>query len=71
VAPRFRSLRWGDPAYARLADDCPFEVARGASDESEMGAFHDLYNPQREALLRARLAEYTLAGSDAQIIFAT
>ena len=33
-----------------------------------MGAFHDLYQPQREDSLRARLAEYTPAGTDAGII---
>jgi hypothetical protein len=34
-----------------------------------MGAFHDLYQPQREASLRARLEEYTPAGTDVGIIF--
>ena len=36
-----------------------------------MGAFHDLYQPQREDSLRARLAEYTPAGTDAGIFFVT
>jgi hypothetical protein len=36
-----------------------------------MGAFHDLYQPQREANLRARLDEYTPAGVNAGIIFAS
>ena len=71
VAPRFRSRRYGDPAYAQLASDCPREIARGAEDEAEMGAFHDLYQPQREALLLARLNEYTLAQADARLIYAT
>jgi hypothetical protein len=34
-----------------------------------MGVFHDLFNPQREANLRARLDEYTPAGMRAGIIF--
>jgi hypothetical protein len=36
-----------------------------------MGAFHDLYQPQRAANLRARLDDYTPAGMDAGIIYAT
>lgn len=71
AAPRFTSPKYPDPAFAQLADDCPVGILRGASDESEMGVFHDLYTPQREALLRARLTEYTLAGVDAQLLFAT
>jgi hypothetical protein len=36
-----------------------------------MGVFHDLYQPQRAANLRARLDDYTPAGMDAGIIYAT
>jgi hypothetical protein len=36
-----------------------------------MGAFHDLFGPQRAANLRARLAEYTPAGMEAGIFYAT
>ena len=69
--PRFASTRYGDPGYARLADDCPDDVRRGGTAGGEMGAFHDEYWPQREALLRARLAEFTPAGADARLFFAT
>ncbi|MGH9832642.1 MAG: hypothetical protein ACRD9Y_06465, partial [Blastocatellia bacterium] len=55
VQPQFNSVRYGKPAYCQLADSCANEIKRGASDESEMGAFHDLFQPQREANLRARL----------------
>lgn len=70
VRPRFRSVRYGSPVYARLADGCAEEIRRGADDQSEMGVFHHLYEPQRTANLRARLAEYTPAGADADVIFA-
>ena len=70
VRPQFRSMRYGTAGYARLADGCAEEIRRGADDESEMGAFHDLYEPQRAANLAARLDEYTPAGLDAGIIFA-
>jgi hypothetical protein len=71
VRPQFNSTRYGIPAYCQLAHSCAEEITRGADDESEMGAFHDLFNPQREANLRARLDEYTPAGMEAGIIFAT
>jgi hypothetical protein len=62
---------YGDPGYAQLALTCPKEVKTGAEDGSEMGVFHDLYEPQRTALLSERLVEYTPAGSDARLIFVT
>jgi hypothetical protein len=62
VRPHYQSRRYGGPGYARLAADCPDEIRRGADDASEMGVHHDLYQPQREANLRARIDEYTPAG---------
>ena len=69
MRPRFNNTRYGTPAYCQLSDDCAVEIKRGADDESEMGVFHDLFQPQREANLRARLDEYTPAGMDAGILF--
>lgn len=69
VRPRFNSLRYGKAAYCQLALDCPAEILRGADDESEMGAFHDLFQPQRTANLRARLDEYAPAAFEAGILF--
>lgn len=71
VRPVFNSKRYGTPAYCQLAETCADEIKRGADDESEMGAFHDLYQPQRGANLRARLDEYTPAGMEAGIIYAS
>ncbi|HEX7553374.1 MAG TPA: hypothetical protein VF378_07455 [Geothrix sp.] len=70
VAPLFTSRRYGTPAYAQLAQGCAREVLRGADDESEMGAFHDLFQPQRAANLRVRLDEFIPAGLEAGILFA-
>jgi hypothetical protein len=70
VAPRFTSTRFSDPGYCQLALDCAAEIARGAEDESEMGAFHDLFTPQRAANLRARLDQSTPAGMETGIIYA-
>ncbi|HZJ62228.1 MAG TPA: hypothetical protein VFD36_01795 [Kofleriaceae bacterium] len=69
VRPQFTSVRYGKPGYAQLGRGCAPEIVRGADDESEMGAFHDLFQPQREANLRARLDEFTPAGMDVDIAF--
>ena len=71
VKPQFNSQRYGTPTYCQLTDTCAEEIKRGADDESEMGAFHDLFQPQREANLLARLEEFTPAGMDAGIIHAS
>ncbi len=71
VYPQFNSTRYGTATYCQLANSCDPAISRGADDESEMGVFHDLYQPQRAANLRARLAEYTPAGMDAGLIFAS
>jgi hypothetical protein len=71
VVPQFTSERYGTPGYAQLGRNCPAEIARGADDGAEMGAFHDLFQPQRLDNLALRLAEYTPAGCDAGIITVT
>jgi hypothetical protein len=71
VVPQFRSLRYGKCDYARLDDDTCVEIRTGASDQSAMGVYHDLYEPQREANLAWRLQEYTPADTDAGIFFAS
>jgi len=69
VRPWFVSERYGHPAYAQLHLSTAEEIRRGADDRSEMGAFHDLFQPQREANLRARLAEFTPAAATAALVF--
>jgi hypothetical protein len=71
VRPQFNSADYGAPTYCQLARTCAVEIVRGADDESEIGVFHDLFQPQREANLRARLDEYTPAGMEAGIIYAS
>ncbi len=71
VEPVFNSARYGMAAYGQLSDECATEISTGADDESEMGAFHDLYQPQRAANLLVRLNEYTPAGVNVGIIYAT
>ncbi|MBL8501388.1 MAG: hypothetical protein LZF64_09490 [Nitrosomonas sp.] len=71
VKPQFNSTHYGTPTYCQLALNCAQEIKRGADDESEMGVFHHLFQPQREANLRIRLDEYVPAGADVGVIFAS
>ncbi len=71
VQPQFTSVRYGTSGYAQLALTGADEIRRGAEDESEMGVFHDLFQPQRHANLLARLQEFTPAGMHVGILYAT
>lgn len=71
MQPVFTDLRYGRPAYAQLGISCPNEIRRGADDESEMGAFHHLFQPQRESDLQTRLDEYLRFGLEAGVFFAS
>ena len=71
VRPIFTSLRYGDAGYCQLSTLCATEIRQGADDQAEMGAFHDLYQPQREANLSASLSEFLRFGLEAGIFFAS
>ena len=71
VVPEFTSERYGTPGYAQLTRPGPDEIARGADDGAEPGAFHDLFQPQRLDHLTQRLAEFTPAGTDTAVITVT
>ena len=71
VRPVFTSLRYGDAGYCQLSQLCAVEIREGADDQAEMGAFHDLYQPQREANLNSSLGEYLRFGLEAGVFFAS
>ncbi|HVM14308.1 MAG TPA: hypothetical protein VM287_08250 [Egibacteraceae bacterium] len=71
VKPLFTSSRYGHPGYCQLALVCAEEIRMGADDQSEMGVFHDLYQPQRAANLEVRLEDATPAGMEAGIVYVT
>jgi len=71
VQPQFTSERYGVPAYCQLSDRCASEIRTGADDESEMGAFHDVFAPQRDTNLRIRLDEYLRFGLEAGVFHAS
>ena len=71
LVPGFTSIAYGDPAYGQLARSCPPEIATGAEDGSEMGAFSSLKQPQRAANLRTVVDEYLRFGLEAGVFYVT
>nr|WP_320192957.1 hypothetical protein [uncultured Desulfobacter sp.] len=71
LTPQFTSLQYGSPGFAQLNSNCPEQIRTGAEDESEMGVFHDLYQPQRESNLRTRFEEYLKVGMQAGVFYAS
>jgi hypothetical protein len=71
LIPSFTSLRLADPGYCQLRLSAPEQIRTGADDEAEMGAFHDLFQPQRESNVRERLREYLRFGLEAGIFYST
>ena len=71
LLPSFTDTRYGQPTYAQLARRCPAQIAQGAEDGSEMGAYCHLKQPQRLSNLRLRLQEYLPFGREAAIVLVT
>ncbi|MEX0348088.1 MAG: hypothetical protein AB3N15_01600 [Paracoccaceae bacterium] len=71
LRPGFTAKSAAHPAYVQLRNASPVEIREGASDEGEMGAWHLLAAPQREANLRIRLEEYLRFGLEAGIFYET
>jgi hypothetical protein len=67
LVPRFTSTRWGDPGYAQLTGATAREVAAGAENGSEMGAFHQLEAPRRRALLSTLIDAFLRFGLEAGV----
>jgi hypothetical protein len=65
--PRFTSLRYGVAAYAQLATTAGASLQTGADDECQPGAFHSVYQPQRQTNLQVRLGEYLRTSLEAGI----
>jgi hypothetical protein len=69
IEPQFTSRSYGQPGYCQLTQSCASEIRQGADDGSEMGAFHNLFQAQRETNLRLRLNEYLRLGLEAGIFY--
>jgi hypothetical protein len=68
VTPQFTSTEFGQPGFAQLSPRCAREVATGADNGAEMGAFNFLQQPQRLANLQTALAEYLRFGLEAGVL---
>jgi hypothetical protein len=71
VVPSFTTTLYGQPAYMQLRLGSPTEILTGAEDGSEMGAFCQVKQAQRESNLRIRLEEYLPFGLEAGFLYAT
>jgi hypothetical protein len=71
LVPSFKAHSYGSPFYAQAHLGCPEQIRTGAEDGSEMGAFSNLKQPQRESNLKIRLQEYLPFGLEAGIIYVT
>jgi hypothetical protein len=71
LTPQFTSLDAAQPGFAQLASTCASEIATGADNESEMGAFNFLHQPQRRANLASALEEYLPFGLEAGTVEVT
>jgi len=69
LRPEYSSEDYGQPAYLQLHVNGPKEIATGAEDGSEQGAFCHLKQAQREANLRLRLEEYLPFGLEPGLIY--
>lgn len=71
VSPQFTSTDPTQPGYAQLSNACPVEITTGGDNESEMGAFNFLQQPQRATNLQTALDEYLRFGLEAGAILET
>ncbi len=71
IVPDFMSTIYGNPAYFQLNAWSKNEFLKGADDESEIGVYHNLFQPQKESNLRVRLNEYLRFGMEAGIFYAS
>jgi hypothetical protein len=71
VRPWFTTSRYGQPGYLQLGSGVASEIAQGADDRAEMGAFQMLLQPYRETNLRVRLDEYLPFGLEPGIVHVT
>lgn len=71
LRPGFTARRYGSAAYLQLLSSTPVEIRTGADDESEMGLWRLVYQPQRESNLLTRLDEFLPSGLEAGFFYET
>lgn len=71
IGPSFTSRAFASAAYGQLSATTSPEILTGDENESEMGAFGFLMQPQRAQGARAAVDEYLRAGLEAGLFFVT
>ncbi len=71
IRPIFSSVVYGDDGYSQLYKDVHELIFKGGDNGSEMGAFNDLYNPQKLRNLSSSLDEYLKFGLEVGIFWVT
>jgi hypothetical protein len=71
IRPQFTSFGFGQPGYGQLAAGGPPELASKAENETEMGAFRFLAQPDRLTNIRTSLEEYLRLGLEAGVFLVT
>jgi hypothetical protein len=71
VRPAFTAVRYSQPGYVQLSRACADEIRTGAEDESEMGVFGHVKQPQRLDNLERILEEYLRSGLEAGVYYVT
>ncbi len=67
----FTSRIYGHAGYCQLSQRTSQTILSGADDKAELGAFHDLFQPQRASNLDLRLREYLRFGFETGIFYRT
>jgi len=71
LRPLFTSRDERQPGYAQLRPGCAEEIRVDGSGGSEMGVFHDLHQPRRQASLAINLIDYLPSGLEAGVFYVT
>jgi hypothetical protein len=58
LAPRFVTLRFGQPGYALLSGDVPLAIWRGADNGSKIGVFYQIQETEAVRNVQLRAPEY-------------
>lgn len=69
--PNYTARRYGRPGYGQLSTRSAPEFRHWIGDGGELGAFHNLYQAQREVNIRQIAAEYLPAGFELDVFYVT
>ena len=71
AGPNYTARRYGRPGYGQLSARSAPEFRHWIGDGGEIGAFHNLYQAQREVNIRQVAGEYLPAGFELDVFYVT